>query len=83
MNWNEAIQQMHDKPMTQREQMARYHDAVNRRTHADILRAVRRLAGRRVKGRTNWGLAMDVWGVGSTFAHILCNEAGIDPEATE
>lgn len=64
-------------------EMTRYHDAVNRRTHADILRSVRRLAGRRVKGRANWALAMDVWGVGSTFANILCTEAGINPEATE
>lgn len=64
-------------------EMVRYHEAVNRVTHADILRSVRRLAGRRVKGRANWVLAMDVWGVGSTFAHILCHEAGINPEATE
>lgn len=65
------------------DEMTRYYDAVNRRTHADILRSVRRLAGRRVKGRANWALAMDVRGVGSTFAHILCSEAGINPEATE
>lgn len=64
-------------------EMTRYYAAVNRRTHADILRSVRRLAGRRVKGRANWALAMDVWGIGSTFAHILCAEAGINPEATE
>lgn len=65
------------------DQLARYYAAVKRVTHADILRSVRRIAGRRVKDRANWALAMDVWGVGSTFAHILCHEAGIDPEATE
>lgn len=85
MNWNEAIQQMNDKPPINEKtaDMVRYHQAVNRVTHADILRSVRRLAGRRVKGRANWALAMDVWGVGSTFARILCHEAGIVPEATE
>lgn len=59
-------------------EMTRYYEAINSRTHAQILRNVRRIAKR--KKRPNWDLAMEIFGLGSTFARILCVEAGIDPD---
>ncbi|GAB4071683.1 hypothetical protein GCM10028812_46270 [Ancylobacter sonchi] len=41
-----------------------------------------RLPVRERRTRANWDLAKDVFGLGSTFACILCRRIGLDPDAT-
>ena len=68
------------KPVSGRSvEIEHFYKTINNRTHAQILRNVRRIA--KHKKRPNWVLAKDVFGLGRTYANILCVEAGIDPDA--
>lgn len=50
--------------------------------HADVLLAnARRIASRKYQGQPNWVVAMEVFGLGSTYAFKLCHSLGIDPDA--
>lgn len=42
----------------------------------------RRISGTKFKKAANWVLAMEVLGLGSTYAWFLCERHGLDPEAT-
>jgi hypothetical protein len=48
------------------------------KTPLQILAAVRLLMPR--NKNPNWSLAMDMVCVGSTYGHLICREAGIDPD---
>lgn len=65
--------------MTEQE---RFEATIAEKTPAALLRNARRIAGRRHKRKPNWVLAMDIYGVGSTFAWMLCVQNGIDADAT-
>lgn len=57
--------------------------AMAKRSPGSVIAAARRLASRTYKSRPNWAMAMELYGVGSTFGHMICYRAGIDPDATE
>ena len=48
-----------------------------------VLKNVRRLMRGRRRNVQNWVLVMDVFAVGSTTAHKICGELGIDPESMD
>lgn len=52
---------------------------MDEKTPRHILANVRRLLPR--SKQPNWALAMEVFGVGSTYGYWICKEAGIDPDA--
>lgn len=45
-----------------------------------MMSGARRIAKREYKFKPNWSLAMEVFGVGSTYAWKICDRAGIDPD---
>jgi ribosomal protein S13 len=49
--------------------------------HRIIMSNARRIAARQYARDPNWVLAMNVFGLGSTYAHELCRRAGINPDA--
>jgi len=53
---------------------------VSRVKPALVLRNVRRIASLHMRAKPNWVLAMEVFGLGSTYATRLCVEAGINPD---
>lgn len=54
------------------------HDAI----HMNIVLAnARRMASRRYGDQANWVIAMNVFGLGSSYAFELCRVLGLDPEA--
>lgn len=58
----------------------RLEEAMRSKTPRQVLANVRRLyTGRR--RIPNWALAMEVYGVGSTYGYWICQENGIDPDA--
>lgn len=63
-----------------REEPARTIDApgVSERT---VLANARRICAQRYKRQPNWVLAMEAFGLGSTWARALCQRIGIDPDA--
>lgn len=44
-----------------------------------ILANARRISARRWRGSPNWVIASEVFGLGSTYAHMLCRRIGVDP----
>lgn len=65
--------------MTREEQDLAFAKTMREKNPRIILANVRRLMPR--NKLPNWSLAMEVFGVGSTFGHWICQEAGIDPDA--
>jgi ribosomal protein S13 len=61
------------------EETRHFHKTMAEKTHRHILANVRRLLPR--NKQPNWALAMEVFGVGSTYGYWICKEAGIDPDA--
>jgi hypothetical protein len=59
----------------------RFRATVASKTPDIILRNVRRLLPRWRKKIPNWVLAKDVFSVGSTYAHGICIDNGLDPDA--
>ncbi|MBY3263851.1 hypothetical protein HFO15_19690 [Rhizobium laguerreae] len=55
--------------------LAKYHPGY-------VLANTRRLLARKHMKRPNWVIVMDIYGLGSTYAHWLCQRYGIDPYAT-
>lgn len=49
-------------------------------TRRRIFSGARSIAGSRWKREPNWVVAMTVFGVGSTYAHELCHQMGLDPD---
>lgn len=47
-----------------------------------IMSNARRMAGRRFKSVPNWSLAMELFGVGSTYGWKICRLARIDGDST-
>jgi hypothetical protein len=45
-----------------------------------ILSNARRICGERFKRLPNWSLAMEIFGLGSTWAWALCERIGVDPD---
>lgn len=43
----------------------------------------RRIAALEFRTQPNWVIAMNLFAVGSTTAHRICREAGIDPDGTD
>ena len=66
------------KPLTEKENIC----GVARPSDRELLRrAISNARPERGESKAvRWGDVMRVFGVGSTTAHILCREAGIDPE---
>jgi ribosomal protein S13 len=62
-----------------KEEVTPFNKAMGEISHRIILSNVRRLLPR--NQQPNWVLAMEVFGVGSTYGWRICEEAGIDPEA--
>lgn len=48
-----------------------------------LLSNCRRVVSAAYARKPNWVLAMELFAVGSTTAHRICRDAGIDPDATE
>lgn len=42
----------------------------------------RRMMAVRYRRLPNWSVAMELYGLGSTYAWAICEEMGIDPDAT-
>jgi hypothetical protein len=49
--------------------------------HLVVLRNFRRLMRGRRRNEANWIIVKELFGVGSTTAHAMCREMGVDPEA--
>lgn len=45
-----------------------------------VLANARRLMAQRYRQLPNWALAMEVFGLGSTWAWALCERIGVDPD---
>ena len=65
------------------QEQLRFEETMRSKTPRQILANARRIACRRLKRAPNWVLAMDVFAVGSTYAHWICKDAGIDPDSTK
>jgi len=65
-----------DMSATERVQFLTRIIADNNRT---ILLNSRRVAGRKYAKMPNWKVAADLFGLGSTYAMMLCREYGFDP----
>lgn len=65
-----------------RTEAERMQAAFDRITHRRIMTAARRLSARTHRRLPNWSFAMDLFGLGSTYAWALCERMGIDPDAT-
>lgn len=50
-------------------------------THRRIMAAARDMAARQYKRLPNWAFAMELFGLGSTYAWVLCERMGINPDA--
>jgi hypothetical protein len=61
------------------DEQLRFEQTLRSKSPRQILANVRRLIGRR--RIQNWVLAMEVYAVGSTYAHWICSDNGIDPDA--
>ena len=46
-----------------------------------VINNVRQMMKGRVKNEKNWIMVMYIFGVGSTTAHQICKDCGIDPES--
>jgi len=66
--------------MSEWQDYERYRADMAGKTPRQILANVRRLLPRYKAKTLNWVLAMEVYGVGSSFAHEICEEHGIDPD---
>jgi hypothetical protein len=62
------------------EETLRFENTMREKSPRQILANVRRLYVKR-RRIPNWALAMEVYGVGSTYGFWICQEHGIDPEA--
>ena len=47
-----------------------------------ILANARRICAQRFKRQPNWVLAMEAFGLGSTWSRALCVRIGVDPDGT-
>lgn len=45
-----------------------------------VLANARRICKRDYQRLPNWALAMDIFGLGSTWARALCQRVGVDPD---
>lgn len=45
-----------------------------------LMANVRHMLSRRYRSMPNWVVAMDLFATGSTSAHQICYDAGIDPD---
>lgn len=61
------------------EERLRFERTMREKTPRQILANVRRLMPR--NRQPNWALAMEVFGVGSTYGNVICLGAGVDPDA--
>lgn len=48
-----------------------------------IFANARRICKREYQNSPNWVLAMEVFGLGSTYAYAMCRKIGVDPEGTK
>ncbi len=55
--------------------------AFDRITHRQIMANARRVSAAKHRRAPNWVFAMDLFGLGSTYAWALCEHMGIDPDA--
>lgn len=64
---------------------AEYFKAILQDKTPDILiKAARRMAPKYRRNRDpNWVIAMNLFGVGSTFGWWICAEYGLDPDSTK
>lgn len=46
-----------------------------------VFHGARRVCARQWQRSPNWVLAMELYGTGSTYAHVICRRIGIDPNA--
>lgn len=46
-----------------------------------VINNLRRLLTKRQQRRPTWALVSDLFGVGSTTAHVMCKRAGFDPDS--
>lgn len=44
-------------------------------------RNARRICARKYQRSQNWVLAMELFGLGSTYAYAMCRRIGVDPES--
>lgn len=63
--------------MTEAERMQTTLDGISKRI---IFLNARRICSRQHKRSPNWVLAMNLFGLGSTYAFALCRQIGVDPE---
>lgn len=62
------------------EEQLRFEATMRDKTPRQILANVRRLLPQYKRKTLNWVLAMEVYAVGSNYAHWVCHEHGIDPD---
>lgn len=65
--------------MTERERMEAKLASITRR---EIFARARGMLAQKHRRDPNWVVAMELFGLGSTFAWGICLEMGIDPDAT-
>ena len=72
---------MAPRPISPEEQ--RYRDTVAaRNTPGIVIPNARHIASQRYRREPNWVLAKHLYCVGSNYAHGICRDAGLDPDAT-
>lgn len=48
-----------------------------------VMAGARRVCKREYQRSPNWVLAMELFGLGNTYAHEICRRNGIDPDARQ
>lgn len=61
----------------------RFEKTMAQKTPSALIPAARRMASRINKAKPNWVIAMNLYCVGSTYAAMICSQAGLDPDATK
>lgn len=65
------------------EDKERFSKAMSQRTPDFVIRGARRIAAVKYRKSPNWVIAMELYGLGSTFARHLCLEHGVDPDGNQ
>lgn len=68
--------------MGERSEAEHMQAAFDRITHRRMMYAARQMSARQHRRLPNWSFAMDLFGLGSTYAWHVCLRMGIDPDAT-
>jgi hypothetical protein len=66
--------------MTEQERMQITLDGISKRI---IFANARRICKRQYQRKPNWSLAMEIFGLGSTYACALCAQIGVDPDGRD